>query len=283
MDITFKLKTERIGRIAWTTRADVPAAWWRTILANPDAHLADPAAYLKHSRNVTVARIPAAEPGQANLVLRRSNYGRWEHRLKDVFRGSRAQRAFRAALALEHAGLPVASALAVGELRRLRWPTRAYLLSLEVSDAVTLARYLAGPGGVPRGIEEELARLLGRLHEAGFTHRDLKASNVLVQAAGKPWLIDYDGVRSYRQVPLSRAVRDLARLAAGIIEAGGRCTLPMVVRFLQGYCATRGLSDWREWYRATARRVRSRLGAGAVELCRRAGGAGAASGGAHNG
>jgi tRNA A-37 threonylcarbamoyl transferase component Bud32 len=278
-----RLNTEQVGRIAWTTRSDVPAAWWRSLLSAPDAHLADPASHLKHSRNVTVARIPADEPRHANLILRRSNYGRWEHRLKDFLRRSRAQRAFRAALALEQAGLPVARALAVGEVRLLRWPVQAYLLSLEVGDAVTLTRYVAGRSRVPRGIEKELARLLGQLHAAGFTHGDLKSSNVLIQGAGKPWLIDFDGVRSYRRVPFGRAVRDLARLGAGIIEAGGRCTLPMVVRFLRGYCATRGLTDWRAWYRAVAPRIISRVGARAMTSGGRAVSPGQASGVAENG
>ena len=278
-----RLSTERVGRITWTTRSDVPATWWRGILSRPDAHLADPARHLKHSRNVTVARIPTDEPGHANLVLRRSNYGRWKHRLKDVFRGSRAQRAFRAALALEQAGLPVARALAVGEVRLLRWPLQAYLLSLEVGDAVTLARYVAGRRRVPRGLETELARLLGQLHAAGFTHGDLKSSNVLIQGAGKPWLIDFDGVRSYRQVPFGRAVRDLARLGAGIIEAGGRCTLPMVIRFLRGYCAIRSMPDWRAWYRAVTPRILSRVGSRAVRSCGRAVSPGQASKATENG
>ena len=284
VDRSCRLRTERIGRVLWTTRSDVPARWWGEILGNPEAYLADRTFHLKLSRSSTVARIPASAPGQPALVLRRLNYGRWRHQLKDLFRASRAQRAFRAALALEAAGVPVARALAVGEVRRLRWPVRAYILSLEVGDAVTLGRYVIRPEGVSRGVERALAGLLGQLHRAGFTHGDLKHSNVLIDATGKPWLIDFDGVRAYRhQVPFRRAVRDLARLAAGIREAGGRCLLPQAVRFLRGYCVIRGLSDWRGWYQATARRVIARLGARAADSAGWRGRASRASDGANSG
>lgn len=284
VDRSLRLRTERIGGVTWRTRSDVPTRWWGAILTSPEVRLADRTFHLKLSRSSTVARIPASAPGQPALVLRRVNYGRWRHRLKDLFRTSRAQRAFRAALALEQAGVPVARALAVGEVRRLRWPVRAYLLSLEVGDATTLGRYVTRPEGVARPVEQALAKLLGRLHGAGFTHGDLKHSNVLIDATGKPWLIDFDGVRAYRrQVPFRRAVRDLARLAVGIIEAGGRCPLPLAARFLRGYCAARGLSDWRGWYQATARRVSARRGARAADSAGRGARASQPSGVANSG
>ena len=44
-------------------------------------------------------------------------------------------------------------------------------------------------------------------------HGDMKATNFIVDPAGKLWLIDLDGMRRYRTGPLLRAERrkDLAR------------------------------------------------------------------------
>ncbi len=253
-------RTERIGPWVWTTRADEPPTWWRAVLADPEPWLRDPSRHFKNSRNVTLARVPSPAPGQPGLVLRRLNYGRWRHRFRDAFRPSRAQRAFRSALALEAAGLPVARALAVADLRRWRWPVHAYLLSTEIADARTLGQLAHDPGGWSRQLVEELAALLARLHHAGFIHGDLKATNILIPPAGKPCLIDFDGVRQFARVPRPRAVADLARLLSGILEAGGRETPVTAGRFLKLYCADRNLDDWQEWCREVDRhcRVRSR-------------------------
>jgi tRNA A-37 threonylcarbamoyl transferase component Bud32 len=253
-------RTERIGPWVWTTRADEPPTWWRVVLADPEPWLRDPSRHFKNSRNVTLARVPSPAPGQPGLVLRRLNYGRWRHRFCDAFRPSRAQRAFRSALALEAAGLPVARALAVADLRRWRWPVHAYLLSHEIPHAGTLAQWARQPAPWPRPLIAALADLLARLHAAGFIHGDLKASNVLMATDGQPWLIDFDGVRRFTRVPRARAVADLARLMTGILEAGGRETPVTAGRFLKLYCAERNLDDWREWCREVDRhcRVRSR-------------------------
>jgi tRNA A-37 threonylcarbamoyl transferase component Bud32 len=247
---------EKIGTLTWTVRTDESPTWWRAVLEDPEAWLREPAHHYKNSRNVTLARIRAPSPGQPTLVLRRLNYGRWRHRFRDVFRRSRAERAFHSALAMEVAGLPVARALAVAALRRRRWPVRAYLLSREIQDARTLAQLARQAVPWPRSLVEALADLMARLHEAGFIHGDLKATNVLLTSAGQPWLIDFDGVRQYDRVPQSRAVADLARLFSGIPEAGGQEAPMTAARFLKRYCAGRGLDDWREWCRQVDRHAR---------------------------
>jgi tRNA A-37 threonylcarbamoyl transferase component Bud32 len=248
------LRRERIGALVWTTRVDHAPAWWREVLADPDAWLEDATRHFKNSRNVTLARIPPPVPGQPGLVLRRLNYGRWRARLRDVFRRSRAHRAFRSALALEAAGLPIARALAVADRRRWRWPRHAYLVSMEIEHARTLAQIVRGPDAVSRSLAGALAVLVARLHEKGFVHGDLKASNILIAPTGEPWLIDFDGVRQFIRVPESRAIADLARLSTGILEAGGRGSHLLALRFLKIYCGERRLSDWREWWRQLTRR-----------------------------
>ena len=251
------LRTERIGSLTWTLRADQPPSWWRAVLADPEARLRDPTRHFKNSRNVTLARIPAPDYGEPALVLRRLNYGRWRHRFCDTFRPSRARRAFHSALALEAAGLPVARVLGVAELRRGRWPVHAYLLSHEIPHTETLAQRARQPSPWPRPLIIALADLLACLHTAGFMHGDLKASNVLIATDGQPWLIDFDGVRRFIRVPRTRAVTDLSRLMTGILEAGGRDLPLTAARFLQHYCAARELNDWRAWCREVERRCRA--------------------------
>jgi tRNA A-37 threonylcarbamoyl transferase component Bud32 len=260
MPSSTRLCSERIGRLIWTTRTDEPPSWWRTVLADPDAWLRDPSLYFKDSRNVTLARVASPDPGLPSLVLRRLNYGRWQHRLRDCFRPSRAQRAFRAALALEAAGLSISRALAVADLRQCRWPERAYVLSTEIEGARTLAQIVRCPNPWSRPLVRALADLLARLHQAGFIHGDLKATNILIQPSGKAWLIDFDGVRQFARLPRHRAMKDLARFAAGVIQAGGKESFPLAARFLRRYCAQREYDDWREWYWPLRQLVSQKLG-----------------------
>jgi tRNA A-37 threonylcarbamoyl transferase component Bud32 len=243
-----RLRAERIGGFTWTLREDCPPTWWRAVLSDPDVWLRDPAWHLKNSRNVTLARVTPPDTQSQPLVLRRINYGRWRQRLRDCFRPSRAHRAFRAALALESAGLPVARALAVAVWRRWRWPVRAYLVSTEIENARTLRQLAGDPEGLSRRLMDELAGLLARWHNAGFVHGDLKATNILVQPSGKIWLIDFDGVRRFQRVPETRAVQDLTRLLTGIIEAGGHPSFLRQARFVRRYCEERQLEDWRTWH-----------------------------------
>ncbi|MCW5553380.1 MAG: hypothetical protein KIS67_14615 [Verrucomicrobiae bacterium] len=222
------------------------------VLESPDVFLADPKQQFKNSRNVTIARIPRA--GETAWVLRRLNYGKRLHRLRDSLRPTRAHRAFHHGLRLEEAGVATARVLAVGEIRRLGWPVCAYLLTEEIPGAVTLQQLLqTRPATVTTDLAS-LARILARLHSAGFSHRDLKAANVLFDDRMRPHLIDLDGVRRMRGPTQRQSVADLARLAKDLMA------VPTISRddwdaFLQTYCRHRGLTDWLWWRTEIAKQL----------------------------
>jgi serine/threonine-protein kinase len=80
----------------------------------------------------------------------------------------------------------------------LRWPedTPEYLvLVMEYVPGRTVHRWAAEENPCAREVAElvlKLARALGRVHEAGVLHRDLKDDNVLVREAdGEPVLVDF--------------------------------------------------------------------------------------------
>jgi len=121
----------------------------------------------------------------------------------------RAARAFRLAAELTARGLATPEALAV----------------LPLGDAqVLLTRHVEGPhpweflagGGDARTLAATLARELARLHAAGFRHRDLKASNLIVHGAqASPTIVwtDLDGLAPRASVGRRLRTRDLARLS----------------------------------------------------------------------
>lgn len=238
--------------LCWTVRTGMAERMLDAVLAAPDAFLTDPTQHFKNSRNVTIARIPRT--GQTGWVLRRLNYGKPLHRLRDSIRPTRAHRAFNHGLLLEQAGVPTARVLAAGEVRRLGWPVRAYLLTEEIPGAVTLQQLLRT---YPSSVEQPLANLaetLARLHEAGFSHRDLKASNVLFDDQMRPHLIDLDGVRRMRGPSQDQAVADLARLAKDMMTAPTFSNEDWH-SFLQTYCRHRESTDWDWWRKEIAKQL----------------------------
>ncbi len=89
---------------------------------------------------------------------------------------------------------------------------RAYLLTLEVPEALNAIQYLQKIGERPGGETLRHKRimirhsglLLRQFHQSGFFHRDLQLKNILV-AGDRILMIDFD--RSYRKSILSTAER----------------------------------------------------------------------------
>ena len=91
-----------------------------------------------------------------------------------------------------------------------------------IEGAVDLGALLRGAAPAPLPLEELAARvgaLLARAHRAGLDHPDLHPGNVLVDAAGRPWLVDFHKARVRpRRAPLLLGERDLVALLAYVRE-----------------------------------------------------------------
>lgn len=259
MNTKIQIETARHGALRWRVRPDLISATLRKILDDPDACLTDPRQHYKDYALATIARVPPVEGEQRGLVLRRLNYGRFRAALRDFFRQSRAQRAFRRSLQLEEAGVRTPRSLGFGEYRTLRWPRKAYVATEEVPGAVSLADLLnEHQRQLPRRVLNDVADLVAQLHNAGFCQRDLKVTNILLDDQLKPWLIDLDGVRHYGKMSLARAAADLGVLARDFGTRPG-WLLWFGGRFLQRYCQHRG---WENQFRILAELVLAEMRAG---------------------
>jgi len=231
------------GGLTWIVRAALLDPRAETILAAPDEFLAG-GRVLKPSRSSAVS-------AQDGFVLKRYNFRKWRNLFKDLFRGSKARRCFFRAMHLELAGIPTARPLAFAEQKCCGIPTRSYLLMEEIPQATSLFEWQ----GDRRRMIQSLARLVARLHDAGFIHRDLKEGNILFDGHGEPHFVDLDGVRYVRKVKDDWARSDLARLAHAA-TGQRRLTRSNFTRFLQTYSRKRRRGDWRFWWRELARRWR---------------------------
>jgi tRNA A-37 threonylcarbamoyl transferase component Bud32 len=149
-------------------------------------------------------------------------------------------------------GLPTPRPLLILHRRRWGCDAEGYLLTQSIPDAVTLADWVRSKPSRERllTIAERLGRVIRIMHERGVTHRDLKASNILLDPKDRPWIIDLVGVSTQIPIDPSSRTRDLGRLAASFVD------LPIVtnsirLRFLQSYHDR----EWKEWWVSIAKRV----------------------------
>lgn len=119
---------------------------------------------------------------------------------------------------LWRAGLRVPRPLAAAYWRRGGMLYRAALLTQRLENAVPLADCMAQADPV------RVAQSIADMHAAGVWHADLNAHNILLDPAGKAWLIDFDRARaggcdkSQRQGNLMRLKRSMIKLAGTTAE-----------------------------------------------------------------
>lgn len=125
---------------------------------------------------------------------------------------------FRLLGELHGEGLPVPAPLLAG-YRCSGLLYRAAILIERIPQARALADWL-GPQA-DQAPWEAVGATIARFHRAGVEHADLNAHNILVDAAGKVWLIDFDRGRrrrpeaAWRRANLARLSRSLAKLSGG--------------------------------------------------------------------
>ncbi|HET9482826.1 MAG TPA: 3-deoxy-D-manno-octulosonic acid kinase, partial [Xanthomonadales bacterium] len=160
-------------------------------------------------------------PGRA--VVRHYRRGGLVARLlgdRFLYTGARRTRPMREFAVLAHAhaaGLPVPRPVAARYVRRGLY-YRADLATAAIEPARTLATLVAH--GELDGFDwAALGRTIRAFHDAGVWHADLNAHNVLRDADGALWLLDFD--RGWVASPRARWRRaNLARLERSLLKVG---------------------------------------------------------------
>jgi tRNA A-37 threonylcarbamoyl transferase component Bud32 len=213
----------RLGNFSWQLRRAALTPEVEAALLDPDAFITR-AHVLKAGRSSSVGAMNG-------VVLKRHNFKKPLNLLKDLVRGSRGRRDFLKGYHLELCGIATARVIATADHRVLRFPIRSFALMEEIPSARN-----AGQAGTTELVG--MARLIARLHIEGFTHRDLKETNILFNPEGAPHLIDLDGLSFVDVVAAPEAAGNLRRLAQGLAMAG-KLTRSNVIACLLTYCRAR--------------------------------------------
>jgi len=159
-------------------------------------------------------------PYRRGGLVRRLTRGRYLYTGLDR---SRPWREWRITRELWMAGLPVPQPLAAA-LRRHGPTYSAALLTARIANAAPLS---AGTRTLDPDAWRALGRSLTDFASAGLKHPDLNAANILRDAAGRYWLIDFDRATIHdRALPtepmLQRLLRSFHKLELAVDEAALR-------------------------------------------------------------
>jgi len=258
---------------------------WLDALREPETLLdGEDVTVVKDSRSGKVVRRRLRVGGrEVDVYVKRPRRKRAYKFLLDCFRPARPSRAFR----LGHALLTrrIATCLPLAALERRVGPFLLdSVLITEAVDAPMLNRFLSTwLGSPPRGdvqlsaVEQrqlaqevlaELGRVVQRLHDSRFAHRDLKASNMLVRweppGACEVVLIDLDGLIERRRLSTRWRFQGLMRLNVSLLQCpevnhAGR------LRMLLGYLRRPGCGRihfkpyWRVLEQWSAKKLRQQI------------------------
>lgn len=229
-------------------------------------------AVLKYSEHGEVFRAQIGVGDSAlDVICKKRSVRGFSDGLINALRGSREQRNCDRAMMLLEAGIPTALPLAVVKRRRPRceaWLVTEFVPGLVDLDEVVLRLLPRLERRHVRRAKDAIVKavvgLLEQMARHGLTHRDLKASNILLDnwdGAGGPanvWLVDLDGLGRRRFAYGVRRWEPVIRLAASLLGYAA-VTRSDYCRFLQAYLAQMGSprTDWKRHFRGLSRQARA--------------------------
>jgi hypothetical protein len=241
-------------------------------------------ALLKDSRSSTVAMfdLPVVD-GVRRVLYKRFRVTSGADPWKALLRRSPAVRSWVNGQGLRERCLPTPRPLAVFHRRRKGLAYEGYLLTETLPDTVDLGRSVAKLANLPdaerrsllRRRIEQLARLVTAMHNRGVSHRDLKATNILVTDDQRPvtdadfgrfHLIDLVGVSLGEKVAMRQRQQNLMRLHASFHQHAG-LTRTDKLRFLRAYLRpgclgwkrARWKAHWKKWWTSVERATRAKI------------------------
>lgn len=161
------------------------------LISDPDKMIAE-GKLLKDGNSSTVALVKV---DGKDYVVKRYNFKHLRHRIRRLFRRSRAWHSWANACRMEFLGIRAVRPVALIEERF--GPVRgvAYFVTeyVEGLDALKLLHSLKNPNGEV----EALSSLLLDLSESRISHGDLKATNFVMSSEG-PVILDLDAMREHK-------------------------------------------------------------------------------------
>jgi len=269
------LKTKHPLEYSPCSHFEFKADDWRGALAKPEQILENFVSQtrpFKNSRSTLVCKGKlSVGQNELNVVAKRHIRKKPFAAIWDCIRQSRARRAWKMSFAMIHRGIPVAQPLAVLERRVGQILTDSIFITENVEPSVNLRVFLTSilpvlPPEIKQqvkvGLIEKLANILKKMHQNGFSHRDMKATNILLRNVTiesakniipeqvQIILVDLDGLKLKRRTNSKDQLRALTRLSISA-DLSAYITLTDRLRFLKFYMQRigSGKPKWKRLWR----------------------------------
>ena len=244
------------------------------LLHDPDHTFSAPGSItIKDSNTTSSCTAPVTLGGENRAIhMKRYNYQNSLYALKNCFRCSRGKRVWKTAQGLLTRKIATPLPISFAEQRKGRLLLTSYFVTRTIDHALPLSTVLheGRADTFPRNYSgknmllSKVAQLVREMHARGIWHRDLKASNILVQKKvpdrEKLYLVDLDSVRIKKRLDRKEKIRDLARLNASLVST---TTVSMTdrLRFLQYYLKTRRPRDKniQDYWKAIAAQTQKKM------------------------
>ena len=247
---------------------------WKQAISDPNRlfEQAEHRQILKASKSTLVVQ-RQLELGEAKVevVCKLSRRRNLLRQMIGVFRRTRPSRNWQIGWELLKEGIATALPVAVLEKRIAGLRLAAVIVTVSLLPGKNLEHFMREDASdlepaAERRLTVELAELVGRLHERGFFHRDLKGVNIFVQLTAnrytRLYLVDMDGCYHNGQ-KYSKKVKSLGRLARAslnwpTVSKSGR------LRFLKVYLRCCGQDQkkgekWKKWWGSIDNEVQRKL------------------------
>jgi tRNA A-37 threonylcarbamoyl transferase component Bud32 len=166
------------------------------LLENPETIFANPTTmFLKKGRSSTVAKVVIDD---RTLVIKRYNLKSGWHRMRRLFRHTRAQKSWCMAQHLFASGIKTAKPVAYIENRFLGFRGTSYFV-MDYVDGPHIGEYFRAKKEnltQLQNMAKAISTLIINLSLLRITHGDLKMTNILVEN-DLPVLIDLDGIKEH--------------------------------------------------------------------------------------
>jgi tRNA A-37 threonylcarbamoyl transferase component Bud32 len=282
---------ECAGDVKGNAVTDLDRAVVARLIADPDAPFRQEGVkLLKDSPSSTVAELDlATATGVCRVIYKRFRVTSWSDPWTALVRRPAALRSWLFGHGFRERCLPTARPLLVLHRVRHAMTYEGYLLTEKIENALDLHAFLAQLAQLPvpeqrahlRWCIDAVARAVRLMHRCQLSHRDLKASNVLVTSEPKApdcpyqplppsppraslssllpipaspvWFIDLAGVSLYARLSRARRVQNVARLNASFLQSRA-LTRTDRLRFLRAYLLWNlyGTRSWKRWWQAIA-------------------------------
>lgn len=234
------------GETHWQVEADLVD----TLFDEQDLRLKDwlkagKATIVKTGPHRTVYKLHLPE---GRFYLKHYRIADWQAQLQNLFRPTKAELEWKAALRLIDLQINTFEPVALGKTCSNGLVKDSYLISREIENIETVQEFvqqtlnrspLPRQTVLRRQLALELGRITARMHAGGLIHRDYHAGNLLVRVEPDQemqlWLIDLHAAHTCRRLTLSRIEKNLSLLSHFFSHYSSKADR---FRFIQTYWTT---------------------------------------------